>query len=306
MNTSALLKPFEEDLDIFRKRYEVIMSSNIPLINTIAKYLVKHKGKQLRPLIVLVCGRLCGKPTEHTYTAAAVIELLHVASLVHDDIIDNSDTRRGFLSIKSKWTNKIAVLMGDYLLSKSLLGAIETDNLRVMKILSNAAKRLTKGELFQLEKRGKFELLETEYYQLISDKTAALFSACSELGALTVSDSEEEIEALRTFGENLGIAFQIKDDLLDYESTGLILGKPAGADIKDKKLTLPLLYTFHNSPEKDVKKLIKRIKKGASNKDVKEIISYVEEKGGIEYTRKKLQDYSEKAKNSLSIFPDSK
>lgn len=304
MTLKELIKPFQSDIDQFTSTYEDVMRSNIPLVDTIAKYLVKYKGKQLRPLLVVMTARLCGKPTEHTYTAAAVVELLHVASLVHDDVIDNSETRRGFASIKSKWTNKIAVLMGDYLLSKSLIGATKTDQLEVMRILATAAKRLTKGELFQLEKSKKLDLTETEYYELISDKTAALFTACTELGVVTSTQDEAHLNALSSFGENLGIAFQIKDDLLDYESKLSIIGKPAGSDILESKLTLPLIHSLNVADSKTSKALLKQIKKGLHKKDIKPIIQFVVDHGGLEYTREKAESYVQKAKDALSIFPD--
>jgi octaprenyl-diphosphate synthase len=303
LDIAKIIKPYQNDVDIFTEKYKEIMQSNIPLVDVIAKYLVKTKGKQFRPLLVVMTARLCGNPTEATYISAAIIELLHVASLVHDDVVDNADSRRGFSSIKAKWTNKVAVLMGDYLLSKSLLGAIKTDGLEIMKTIANAAKRLTKGELFQLEKSRKHDITEDEYYQLISDKTAALFTASTTLGALT--SDERYKENLIEFGENLGIAFQIKDDLLDYQSKISILGKPAHNDLLESKQTLPLIYALKTANSGESKEILKELKKSKKKRNIKKIVTFVKNHGGIEYSEQKSREYTEKAKSALSIFSDS-
>lgn len=278
------------------------MQSNISIVDTVAKYMVKHKGKNLRPLLVLMSAKLCGKVNENTYTAAAVVELLHSATLVHDDVIDDSDLRRGFPSVKAKWKNKIAVLMGDYLLSKSLIGASESGDIQMIQILSNAAKRLTKGEFLQLQKSRKLDMNEADYIQMISDKTAALLSACSELGAVTSKVDAKKQKAMRNFGEYLGIAFQIKDDLMDYESKSAILGKPAGADLKEQKLTLPIIYALQQVPEKDAKAILKRVKKSMKRSDISEIISFVKEHKGLEYAEAKAKEYANKARKELELF----
>ena len=305
MKLTDLIRPFDAEFKIFEERFTAMMDSQVPLIDTIAKYLVKHKGKNLRPLLVLMSSKLCGPPTEHSYTSAVVVEMLHTATLVHDDVIDDADLRRGFPSIKAKWQNKIAILIGDYLLSKSLIGASDTDNIRVIRILSTAAKRLTRGELTQLQKSYKLNINEADYLHMISDKTAALISACAELGAVTTTEDESVHESMKQFGENLGIAFQIKDDLLDYQSNASIIGKPAGADLKEQKLTLPIIHALSKVSDSEASKIRKRIKKGIKRSDILDIIRFVENHDGITYADAQAKAYAEAAKENLSQFPES-
>lgn len=302
MKHNDLIAPFKTEFETFERTFAEIMQSNVPLIDTVAKYMMKSKGKNLRPLLVLMSSKLCGELKPESYVAASVVELLHSATLVHDDVVDDSDLRRGFPSIKAKWKNKIAVLMGDYLLSKSLIGAAETDNIDVIRILSTAAKRLTRGELLQLQKSRKLDITEEQYIEMISDKTAALLSACSELGAVTTGASPAEREALRKFGEYLGIAFQIKDDLLDYQSQAAVIGKPAGADLKEQKLTLPIIHALSNCSEGERKSVLKKIKKSMKRADVSSIISFVTERGGLAYAETEAQRYAELANAELNIF----
>jgi octaprenyl-diphosphate synthase len=297
-----LIAPFKTEFDKFEETFAEIMQSNVPLIDTVAKYMMKSKGKNLRPLLVLMSSKLCGELTPHSYVAASVVELLHSATLVHDDVVDDSDLRRGFPSIKAKWKNKVAVLMGDYLLSKSLIGASETDNIDVIRILSNAAKRLTRGELLQLQKSRNLDMTELEYLEMIGDKTAALLSACSELGAVTTNATKEQREALRKFGEYLGIAFQIKDDLLDYQSKATIIGKPAGADLKEQKLTLPIIYALAQSSDSERKSILKQVKKSMKRSDISAIIQFVTERGGLTYAEEQAEHYATMARNELNIF----
>lgn len=305
LKLTDLIRPFEAEFKIFEARFSAMMESQVPLIDSIAKYLVKHKGKNLRPLLVLMSSKICGTPSEHSYTSAVVVELLHTATLVHDDVIDDADLRRGFPSIKAKWQNKIAILIGDYLLSKSLIGASDTDNIRVIRILSTAAKRLTRGELNQLQRSKKMNMSEADYIDMISDKTAALISACAELGAVTTTEDETIHAAMRSFGENLGIAFQIKDDLLDYQSTAGIIGKPAGADLKEQKLTLPIIHALSRVDDSEARKIRKRIKKSMKRSDISDIITFVESNQGIKYADGEARRYAELAKAELAIFPDS-
>ncbi len=305
MELSDLKKPFQKELSEYNRTFHKILSSNVQLIDTIIKYVVKNKGKGFRPLLVLMSAKLVGRPTQDTYVVASIVELLHTASLVHDDVVDEAYIRRGLPSINAMWKNKIAVLMGDYMLSKCLIGASATGNIRVMQILAEASKRLSEGELHQIEKSRRLNITETEYFEIISDKTAALIGSASELGALSTSKNIDDHERLKTFGENLGIAFQIKDDLLDYYGQHSVLGKPVGNDFKDKKITLPLIYAFKQSSAKEVSEIKKKIKKGVSHKDVKEIISFVEERGGIEYANSKKEEYAQKAKDNLSEYPES-
>lgn len=303
-NLSSIKSEFKNEIIQFEKTFAEVLTSNYRLIDTIVKYIIKNKGKGLRPLLVLMSARLIGEPVPETYLAASTVELLHTASLIHDDVVDEAGVRRGFPTINALWKNKVAVLMGDYLLSKCLIGATMTGSLEIMQILANASRRLSKGELMQIEKARKLNVSEEEYFEIISDKTAALISASTELGALTVSKKQWDRENLKNFGENLGIAFQIKDDLLDYYGHQVILGKPVGNDFKDKKITLPLIYAFQQSGNGDIQKIKKMLKKGVALKDVKYIISFVEKNGGVEYATHKQNEYSSRAKACLNEYPD--
>ncbi len=305
ISLNDLKKPFQKELIEYENTFKALLSSNVKLIDTIVKYVVKNKGKGLRPLLVIMAAKLVGEPTSETYQAAAVVEMLHTASLVHDDVVDNANVRRGFPSINALWKNKAAVLMGDYMLSKCLIGAAGTGNIRVMQILADASKRLSKGELSQIEKSRKLSISETEYFEIISDKTAALIGSAAELGALSATKNIDDHERMKAFGENLGIAFQIKDDLLDYFGHQSILGKPVGNDFKDKKITLPLIHAFKNSTEDEIRRIKRALKKGVNSADVKKIIRFVEDHGGIEYAQKKKEEYAQKAKDVLEEYPDS-
>jgi octaprenyl-diphosphate synthase len=280
------------------------MSSDVTLVDKVAKYLIHHRGKGLRPLLVLVSARIIGEPNQNTYRVAALVEILHTASLVHDDVIDEAEVRRSFPSIKALWKNKISILMGDYLLAKSLISATETGSLEIMEVLAQTAKRLSKGELFQIEKSRKLNISEQEYYKLVSDKTAALLSACCELGCMTVKNVPEARQALAQYGENLGIAFQIKDDLLDYEGKENILGKHVGADLKGKKITLPLIISLKNAPSKEKGFILKLLKKGVNNDDIKHIISFSEKYGGLKQAYQAAASFAEKAKACITSYPD--
>jgi octaprenyl-diphosphate synthase len=303
--TIARIKnPLSRELKEYDLVFKEIMSSNIKLVDTVAKYIVKHKGKSLRPLLVLLSAKLVGTPNENTYRIAAIIEMLHSASLIHDDVVDEASVRRGFPSINAIWKNKVAVLIGDYLLSKCLIGATLTERLEVMNILSHSSKRLSKGELFQIEKSIRMNITEEEYINMVSDKTAALLSAAAELGALSTSDKEEDRNNLKDFGENLGIAFQIQDDLLDYYGHQRIIGKPAGNDFKEKKITLPLIHSFDKAQPKEIKKIKKMLSRGVTRKDISAIITFAEEYGGIDYAQLIKKKYAQKAKDCLNSYPD--
>jgi octaprenyl-diphosphate synthase len=292
------------DLAEYDRTLAQIMSSNVALVDKVAKYLVRHRGKGLRPLLVIICARMVGEPNKNTYLVAALVEILHTATLVHDDVIDEAEVRRSFPSINALWRNKISILMGDYLLAKSLISATATGSLEIMEILAHTAKRLSKGELLQIEKSRKMDISEQEYYRIVSDKTAALLSACCELGCLTARDIREDRQALARYGENIGIAFQIKDDLLDFEGKENILGKHVGADLKGKKITLPLIVSLNNAPGREKNFILKMLKKGVTNDDIKKIISFCEQYGGIRQAYQTAKDYAEKAKQSIASFPD--
>ncbi len=307
MNISLkeIKRPFQKELMEYEKTFKSVLSSNINLIDTVVKYVIKSKGKGLRPLLVLMSAKLVGQPTPETYTVASIVELLHTASLIHDDVVDNAHVRRGLPSINAMWKNKVAVLMGDYMLSKCLIGASSTGNLRTMQVLAESAKRLSQGELSQIEKSRKLNITETEYFEIISDKTAALISSAAELGALSTSKNVDDHQRLKEFGENLGLAFQIKDDLLDYFGHQSIIGKPVGNDFKDKKITLPLIFAFKNSNVDEIRKIKRLLKKGVNAKEVKQIIAFVQKKGGTDYAEEKKNDYAQKAKACLDYYPDS-
>ncbi|MCK5032554.1 MAG: polyprenyl synthetase family protein [Calditrichia bacterium] len=300
----TIKKILKDDIKKYNHEFSSIMSSDVAIVDKIAKYIVRHKGKGFRPLLVLMSARLSGPTTKATYALASVVEILHTATLVHDDVVDDASVRRGFPSINAMWKNKISVLMGDYLLAKSLIGATESGKLEYMNVLANTSKRLSKGELLQIEKSRRLNITEEEYFKIVSDKTAALISACCELGALSVDASAEKVNAMKQYGENLGIAFQIKDDLLDYEGNQNIVGKPVGADLKEKKITLPLLLSFKNAPDKEKKYILKFLKKGVNNHDIKHILKFCDKYEGITKSLETAQVYADKAKASLEIFPD--
>ena len=297
-------KSLHPEYNLYKKKLSAIMASNIPIVDSIAKYIVRHKGKGLRPLLVILSAKLIKEPNQNTYIVASLIEILHTATLVHDDVVDNANIRRNFPSINAVWKNKISVLMGDYLLAKSLISATETGSMEIMHLLAETSKRLSQGELFQIEKSRKLDITVDEYINMISDKTAALISACAELGGITVAASPEQKTALHEYGENLGIAFQIKDDLLDYEGKQKIVGKPVGADLREKKITLPLILAMKNAPIAEKKQVIKMLKKGVNGEQVKNIIDFSIKYNGLSESKKVAIDYADKARKALSVFPD--
>ena len=280
------------------------MSSNVALLNRITHYIVIRKGKQMRPMFVFLVAKMMGKVNDRTYRAASVIELIHTATLVHDDVVDESYQRRGFFSINALWKNKIAVLVGDYLLSKGLLLCIDHKDFDLLEIISVAVREMSQGELLQIEKSQSLDITEDVYFEIIRQKTATLISACCALGASSVHAPKNHIKIMSEFGTLIGIAFQIKDDLFDYGEPRI--GKPTGIDIKEKKMTLPLIYTLNICSDKEKKWLKKSIKKYNNNrKRVKEIISFVKEKGGMEYATQKMFDYLNQSMEVLKKFPKS-
>jgi octaprenyl-diphosphate synthase len=292
------------ELKIFETKFSAAVKSNTALLDSIMKYIIKRKGKQLRPMFVFLSAKLHGEINESTYRAAALVELLHTATLVHDDVVDESFERRGFFSINAVWKNKIAVLVGDYLLSKGLLLSTSNDDFKHLHILSDAVRQMSEGELLQIEKSRKLNLDENIYFEIIKNKTASLLSSACAVGAYSTTHNEEITEKMKIFGEKVGIAFQIKDDLFDYGTENV--GKPTGNDIKEKKLTLPLIYTLNNTDRSTRKKLIYSIKN--NNKDpqkVKEIITVVSQSGGIEYAQQKMLQYRDEALEILNSFDSS-
>lgn len=308
MNIVQQIKqPIQQEMDLFEKKFRNSMATNVALLNRITYYIVNRKGKQMRPMFVFLVAKMTGEGqvNERAYRGASVIELIHTATLVHDDVVDDSNKRRGFFSLSALWKNKIAVLVGDYLLSKGLLLSIDNGDFDLLRIISVAVREMSEGELLQIEKARRLDITEDVYYEIIRQKTATLIAACCSLGAAAVQpDNAELIERMRKFGELIGMAFQIKDDLFDY-SDGPI-GKPTGIDIKEQKMTLPLIYALNVSETKDRKWLINSVKNYNEDKRrVKEVIAYVKSKGGMDYATKKMIEYQYEALAILNDFPDS-
>jgi octaprenyl-diphosphate synthase len=297
--------PVAEDIRIFEKNFRESMKTKVMLLDRIMTYIVKRKGKQLRPMFVFLTARVCGDINESTYRGAALIELLHTATLVHDDVVDDSNYRRGFFSINALWKNKIAVLVGDYLLSKGLLLSINNEDYKLLKIVSNAVKEMSEGELLQIEKARNLDITEEIYFEIIRQKTASLISSCCAVGAASVSISESIVEKARIFGEKVGMAFQIKDDLFDYNSAEII-GKPVGIDIKERKMTLPLIYALNKASWLEKRRIVNIVKnENDKPKKVAEVIDFVKKSGGIEYATEAMKRFESEAYSILETFPDS-
>ncbi len=306
ISLNEIKKPIASYIDEFEKKFKASMKSTVPLLDIITRYILKTKGKQLRPMFVFLSAEICGKVNDSTYRAASLIELLHTATLVHDDVVDDSNERRGFFSVNALWKNKISVLVGDYLLSRGLLLAVDNQDFHLLKIVSNAVREMSEGELLQIEKARNLDIKESIYYEIIRKKTASLIASCCACGAASIADADEEtIKKMHLFGEYVGIAFQIKDDLFDYEKSNHT-GKPNGIDIKEQKMTLPLIYMLNNSRFIEKKKIINTVKRHNNNPDrVNLLIDDVNNSGGINYAREKMIEYREKALGILSEFPDS-
>lgn len=297
--------PVQVHIKAFEKNFRASMKSSVPLLNIVTRYILKRKGKQMRPLFVMLSADVCGGVNDSSYHAAALIELLHTASLVHDDVVDDSNFRRGFFSVNALWKNKISVLVGDYLLARGLQIALENEAFGLLKIMTQATKEMSEGELMQIEKARKLDITEEVYFEIIRKKTATLIASCCASGAASANADKETIDKMYDFGENVGIAFQIKDDLFDYNGSSSI-GKPNGVDIKEKKITLPLIYMLSNLSGRDKRKVINTIKN--HNQDpakVANLIKKVNESGGIEYAREKMQEYAKRAIDILNDFPES-
>ena len=299
-------KPILQEMELFEKKFYDSMKSNIALLNRITYYIVNRKGKQMRPMFVFLTAKMLnnGAVNERTYRGASVIELIHTATLVHDDVVDDSNRRRGFFSINALWKNKIAVLVGDYLLSKGLLLSIDNNDFDLLKIISVAVREMSEGELLQIEKARRLDITEDIYYEIIKKKTATLIASCCALGAKSVIENETEVENMRYFGELIGMAFQIKDDLFDYSEEAI--GKPTGIDIKEQKMTLPLIHVLNNCSSQEKSWLINSIKNHNKDKSrVKEVIKFVIDNKGLEYAENKMEEYQEKALQLLTNYPES-
>lgn len=299
-----LKSPIATELEEFEKRFREDMHSRAPLLDRITHYIVKRKGKRIRPMFVFLSARLCGKVTDSTYRGASLIELLHTATLVHDDVVDDAFERRGFFSINAIWKNKIAVLVGDYLLAKGLLLSVNNDDFRLLKIVSRAVEQMSEGELLQIEKARRLDIKEDIYYEIIRQKTASLISSSCAVGAASAGASDEMVEHMYQFGEAIGMAFQIKDDLFDYGSAGI--GKPRGIDIREKKMTLPLIHVLGNADAKDRRWIINTMKRHNKDKHrVKELIDMVKERGGLDHATTVMHAYRSKAFQLLDQFDHS-
>ncbi|WP_100609948.1 polyprenyl synthetase family protein [Confluentibacter lentus] len=299
-------QPIGYEMDLFEQKFLLSMSSKVALLNRITTYIVNRKGKQMRPMFVFLVAKMVsnGEVSERTYRGASVIELIHTATLVHDDVVDDSNRRRGFFSVNALWKNKIAVLIGDYLLSKGLLLSIDNNDFDLLKIISIAVREMSEGELLQIEKARKLDITEAIYYEIIRQKTATLIAACCSLGAASVKPESEHVETMRKFGELIGMAFQIKDDLFDYGDTQI--GKPTGIDIKEQKMTLPLIYVLNQASQKDKNWLINSIKNhNKDTKRVKEVIAFVKDNGGLDYAINKMNSFQEEALKLLEVYPES-
>ncbi len=295
--------PVEEHLRAFEGKFRASMKSSVPLLDIITRYILKRKGKQIRPLFVFLSAGMCGGITESTHRAAALIELLHTATLVHDDVVDDSNLRRGFFSVNALWKNKIAVLVGDYLLSRGLLHALEQDEFELLKIVSGAVREMSEGELLQIEKARKLDIEESVYFEIIRKKTATLIASCCACGGSSAGLPKEEVQKLWTFGEYVGTAFQIQDDLFDYGQSGTT-GKPGGTDIRDRKMTLPLIHLLNHSGYSEKRWIINTVKSHHDNPErVARLIGMVSEKGGLGYAREKMLVYRDRALELLRSYP---
>lgn len=304
--TERIQQPIHQEMAAFEGKFKDAMATKVPLLNRITHYIVRRKGKQMRPMFVFLVAKMVsnGKFNERTYRGASVIELIHTATLVHDDVVDDSNKRRGFFSINALWKNKIAVLVGDFLLSKGLLLSIDNDDFDILKLISIAVREMSEGELLQIEKARRLDITEDVYFEIIRQKTATLIAACCGIGAASVGAEKEEVEKMRAFGEYIGIAFQIKDDLFDYSDAQI--GKPTGIDIKEQKMTLPLIHTLNTCTKKERKWIINSVKNhNTDKKRVKEIIQFVKENNGLEYTITKMHEYKNLALDILKTYPDS-
>lgn len=288
----------------FEPKFREAMKSRVALLDRITHYIVRRKGKQLRPMLVFLTAKMHGEVNESTYRGASLIELMHTATLVHDDVVDDANMRRGFFSINALWKNKIAVLVGDYLLSKVLLLAVDHREHGLLQIVSTAVREMSEGELLQIEKARRLDINEDIYFEIIRQKTASLIASCCGVGTASTGADEETVKRMRQFGEWLGIAFQIKDDLFDYETTNRT-GKPTGIDIKEQKMTLPLIYALNHAEPSDRRRIIRIIKKHHDDPvKVAEVIRYVQESGGIEYARKRMEEFRDRANEVLQTYPD--
>ena len=305
MDLKTITLPIRDELKIFEQHFRDAMKSKVGLVGTVARYIIRQKGKRVRPALVLLSAATCGKINKRTYRAASLVELLHTATLVHDDVVDEAETRRGLASINAIWKNKVAVLMGDYLLARGLMLSVEASDYEFLRITSTAVKRMSEGELLQIQKSRKLDIDEATYLRIISDKTASLLSTCCEIGSASVTDDAALKRRMKEFGENIGIAFQIQDDLFDYVGSASTIGKPIGIDMQEKKITLPLIHAFTKAPKSESRSIIRLLKDGIKSKEMSEVVSFVKRYGGLDYALARAQEFSKRAQENISIFPNS-
>lgn len=306
MGLDDIFAPIADEVDVFKSKFKTQLTSQVKIVDTIARYVVRSRGKNLRPMLVMLCSKMCGgEVTERSYRAAITIELVHTATLVHDDVVDGADMRRGMPSINAIWKNKMAVLMGDYLLANALISIVDIRSFDAMMLLSDATRRASQGELLQIDKSRRLDIDEPTYLKMVSDKTGALIAAACELGAITTTENADDRQALRDFGEAIGVAFQIKDDLFDFEGVQSIIGKTKGRDLKEQKITLPLIHAMTRAPKEETKNVLRKIKNSVSSSDVRHIIDFTERYGGLDYAKQRLRDYSDQALAALNKFADS-
>lgn len=300
----SIKAPVAREMEEFEHKFRASMKTRVMLLDKIMTYIVKRKGKQMRPLFVFLSGGVTGTICESTYRGAALIELLHTATLVHDDVVDDSDYRRGFFSVNALWKNKIAVLVGDFLLSRGMALSLENNEFDLLRIVNTSVQEMSEGELLQMEKARRLDIQEDVYYEIIRQKTASLIASCCAVGASSAGAGPEAIGKMKQFGEYVGMAFQIKDDLFDYGDEEI--GKPVGIDIKEKKMTLPLIYALSQAGWLEKRKIISLVKSGSEDSDkIKQVIDFVKKSGGIEYAKSKMQEYHQRALEVISSFPDS-
>lgn len=302
---NEIIAPIEAELSHFEPYFKKSTKTSIPFLDTIMNYILRRKGKQMRPMLVFLSAKLNGEFNERTYHAALTIELLHTATLVHDDVVDESYQRRGFFSVNAIWKNKIAVLVGDFMLAKGMLWSIEHKDYDILQLISVAVREMSEGEILQIQKARKLDITEEVYFEIIRKKTASLMATSAAVGTCTVTEDVEIIERMRLFGEYAGIAFQIKDDLFDFQKSNL-LGKPTGNDLNEKKITLPLIYALNQGSSSERRNMLNIVrKKSKSTLDLKEVSRYISAKGGFDYAERIMQEYHQKALNQLTTYPDS-
>ena len=304
LTVADIQAPIAAEMELFEQKFRGLMKSDVMLLDQITNYIVKRKGKQLRPMFVFLMAGVCGQINESTYRGASLIELCHTASLVHDDVVDDSNYRRGFFSINALWKNKVAVLVGDYLLTRGLFLAVDNQDHDLLRIVTTAVRELSEGELLQIEKARRLDITEDVYYEIIRQKTASLIAACCAVGAQSAGSDKTTVEQAHAFGEKVGIAFQLKDDLFDYGTVEI--GKPLGIDIKEKKMTLPLIYALNKAGFLEKRRIINIVKNESENpKKVADVIAFVKNSGGIDYATEAMNTYVAEAQTLLDSFPDS-